>query len=913
MGADRLDILRSLVNCEPEDADELWDYMAAQFGMKLIREAVCSGHSAQLDALWSILKGEYINYLLVTNRHGGKTYSLAALMVGMCLWRPGLEVSVMSGCIAPWTGVVVRVSREGKRNGVYVLPAVRVMSGDEVWTLSGWRKVLNVGRSLVDEICGVRSGLGLFCGTVGHEIYSEQGNGVRRWRAAGEIRNMVDYSVFPLRCNGESLLGGEVNGMQLPDPEVMGLAACLCSRRRDDMIEVLMPSERDGGQRRTLEAASAAIEALVEVLREQFGVSRVWVERFARFYRVVRFPANEMPGALTVVPLGLLAGAPREWRLKFLQAYAKYGYLILHRKSISEEEYKLAVPNDASQYYLPSRIKTGWDKVLTISETISLLGLDCADISAYYATHGDIFPRRSVEEDGKKRSSGLKIKRLSSDFKSGLFEHPVSFSRLSGDYVVRAMQPAGFTSTKILPARVARDFYFVDIEVDGADNFLTTSAGIVHNSKMQTSRWEGFFRKVYTKPQFNLEFSEAPTHEGTRFKNGSGITLLASSETSARSPHSNIVVMEEADAIRRNVFEAGQFAIDMTEERDSIFIGLSTFHRAGGNVEILRSRLSEQTDSALFEWCIRETIAPCNADLDCNKCDLFEDCGGLAKRRKEGFLDRRKLLALKSRVSAESWAIEERLQMPKRDGMLFEAFSASFPWVQNFELFKQLYFYRGFDHGNRTAVVWAQYDPNFDRIWVVDSMIIERIAVPRIIEILKEREYTRMYSPLADSWGDARSGQIHLDFLAEGISIRTAPQRLRQMKIEALRKYLDLRADGMPGLVLHSRNKRLIQEIADVPRIAELTGKREYYEKLKRIGGFDLFDALMYLVDGVYYEISKHPVGSLSFGSLPVNLPPSEPFENPMRKRQNQSDISIIDLPDTFGKPLDPEGMFDRF
>jgi len=319
-------ILRELAMLEPRTKEELWYYFKAQFGMDLVREAVCSGHAAQLDVLWDILRGEHSNYLIVTNRHGGKTFSIAALVFGMALWRPGTEVSVISGCIAPWTPIAVKIVREGRKNGVYVVPASLVREGDLVWTTEGWRAVQVVGKTAVNAVCLGNCGLERFIATPEHLVWRVDANGKEgSWVNIADVRFMRDFAYYPITTRGASLLGEAEVEIGLPNPKLLGFAAAVPWRRRGDEIVIVMPFKSRATKKRQEQINVERAERIAETLRTTFSVSRVVLEPCdSRRSLRITFPENELPGIFTAIPLGNLPQVSREWRRRFLSALLEY-------------------------------------------------------------------------------------------------------------------------------------------------------------------------------------------------------------------------------------------------------------------------------------------------------------------------------------------------------------------------------------------------------------------------------------------------------------------------------------------------------------------------------------------------------------------------------------------------------------
>lgn len=97
----------------PQTKEEFWQYFDEEIGIKLGRSAVCQGHSSQLDILWEIYSFQVKRVLLVLNRGGGKTSSMAWVDYLSAKFIPGFE----SFTIGPGMN-------QGQRKYEHILPFV---------------------------------------------------------------------------------------------------------------------------------------------------------------------------------------------------------------------------------------------------------------------------------------------------------------------------------------------------------------------------------------------------------------------------------------------------------------------------------------------------------------------------------------------------------------------------------------------------------------------------------------------------------------------------------------------------------------------------------------------------------------------------------------------------------------------
>src|SRR6185437_10863268 len=96
--------------------------------------------------------------------------------------------------------------------------------------------------------------------------------------------------------------------------------------------------------------------------------------------------------------------------------------------------------------------------------------------------------------------------------------------------------------------------------------------------------------------------------------------------------------------------EVGDASDDTVEGRivKGTIEGLSTFHKPWG----LMSKVIENAKAKgirVLHWCILEVMEKCPASRDCLKCDLWDDCQGIAKTKCDGFFAIDDLIRIKRR------------------------------------------------------------------------------------------------------------------------------------------------------------------------------------------------------------------------------------------------------------------------
>ena len=865
----RLELLRQLVRIKPETPEELWLYFKHAFGIELTRRAVCSGHSSQLDFAWAIISGEVPNIIARATRHGGKTTIAAATALIKCITTPGIEGFVMSGCLAPWTMVPVR-----RRQRLLVLPIAKVEKGDLVWTLQGWRRVVGKGVTEVENFLALRLPCGRLSLTADHKIWTLNAGELRgRWVPAAEI-NRASGIWVPLAHAAERLLPGD----EYPtiNPELAGALAFASRRETDDKIQFLFIT-RSSSQKRPLSLLTLKVQRFIALLEEHLGVKPLRLSETERrgndpdratYQITLLYRRRAFPPFYLNQDISRYWRFPAEWRHRFATTALYHASQYFGVTFSAENLYTLAIN---ASYTVPA-IHSPESKRFGTLVSLGILWFLLFDFveADFSGVSGKPFwfpvaadPRLTARtKDPIKpdfvRSSSAVVNNAVTQFPLAAKPSVLDFSWWE-------------RSTKKLAS--FKPNLFIDLTIEDTDNFMVLPGVIVHNSKRQAKRFYQFFEAAYLKPHFQDEFDGPPQKEEIRFKTGSRIEILATSDQSARSPHGNLIIADEVDTMPARVFDALSFAVDLATDENVPFIITSTQHRYGGNME----RLIEKIESAsgqirLFSWCMRDVIAPCPPNINCREiardkngkpieCPLLPDCGGVAKLKKEGFLRRDQLIALKARLaSSEVWDVEVMLKRPAgEDEPAFAGFRDSFPYVQTFEPRRGLPALRGFDFGTHLGVVWAQFDAENLRLWVLHEELFERVPYDEIARRVIEID-TRYRISVRQSWGDPHGVQDIINFRNLGIPIHSYAGRRKLTRIRSLAYFLEPRDSGMPGLIIHSRCRRLREEIARATFQELITYDPRTGKRLHTKEGYHLLDALIYLADGVFMttvEMSK--------------------------------------------------------
>src|SRR5262249_6112578 len=76
----------------------------------------------------------------------------------------------------------------------------------------------------------------------------------------------------------------------------------------------------------------------------------------------------------------------------------------------------------------------------------------------------------------------------------------------------------------------------------------------------------------------------------------------------------------------------------------------------------------------VIRWCLLEVLGRCPAERDCRSCPLWEECQGVAKTQCDGFVRIEDAIAMKRRVSRETWEAEMLCRRPSLRHAVFANF-----------------------------------------------------------------------------------------------------------------------------------------------------------------------------------------------------------------------------------------------
>ena len=295
------------------------------------------------------------------------------------------------------------------------------------------------------------------------------------------------------------------------------------------------------------------------------------------------------------------------------------------------------------------------------------------------------------------------------------------------------------------------------------------------------------------------------------FKNGASAAILPQSQRAVRGLHVQKLRCDEVDMFDPDVWEAAQLiARSRGDVKGSIEV-FSTMHQPSG----LMSKIVDnavKTGAKIIKWCILEVLEKCPAERVCESCDLYEDCGGIAKEKCDGFVPIDDVIAMKRRVSKETWESEMLCKYPSLRDCVFGSFNPEIHVLEQPPLFGDRDVWLGIDFGYHAPFVclWiAAYGGGF---FVLDEYVQQRQTTDVHIEIIQRRRHGYVQNAACDPAGSApneQTGRSSVEALmAAGFTVKRRKSRIID-GVEKIRAALRP-AGGPSRLFIHPRCKHLI-------------------------------------------------------------------------------------------------------
>ncbi|MFP3867685.1 MAG: hypothetical protein ACLFUU_05935 [Desulfobacteraceae bacterium] len=159
-----------------------------------------------------------------------------------------------------------------------------------------------------------------------------------------------------------------------------------------------------------------------------------------------------------------------------------------------------------------------------------------------------------------------------------------------------------------------------------------------------------------------------------RLTNKSTIQILTASSRSVRGPHPQKLKLDEVDEFDNKIFEAALLTPKTAGNIKASTHIYSTMHKPYG---LMRRVITEAAERGyrIYKWCVFDVMEKC-VGRDCQTCELWEDCGGKAKKA-DGYFPIEDAISLKRQVSEETWQSEMLCQLPNQEGLIYREFDVA--------------------------------------------------------------------------------------------------------------------------------------------------------------------------------------------------------------------------------------------
>ena len=260
------------------------------------------------------------------------------------------------------------------------------------------------------------------------------------------------------------------------------------------------------------------------------------------------------------------------------------------------------------------------------------------------------------------------------------------------------------------------------------------SSRILGGSSDQSSQCYGHIKK-FCEGSLSKYVDGEPLATRVLFANNSEVQMLAASQKSVRGPHPIVLVLDEADEVDSDLYQAAMGMPQSQRGHESITAVLSTMHNRWGLMQGLVDNIEEH-GRTLYKWCIFEILEDC-ADYECSTCFLLDEC---KKRGKiEGFGGYYKIedaIKKKRQMSQGAWESEYLCIKPSFEGLVYKEFNPDIH-VKDIEYNPSMRTIAGCDFGADHPMVCLVIQEANDVIYVIDEFYESGITGSEFAKICK--------------------------------------------------------------------------------------------------------------------------------------------------------------------------------
>lgn len=304
--------------------------------------------------------------------------------------------------------------------------------------------------------------------------------------------------------------------------------------------------------------------------------------------------------------------------------------------------------------------------------------------------------------------------------------------------------------------------------------------------------------------------------------NRSGCAVLTQSQQAVRGLRVQKLRCDEVELFKPAVWEAAQLAtksakLSRSEDDDPATVSgaidaLSTLHVPGGLMQRVLDRAAGN-GTPVVRWCVIDVLERCEPSRDCASCELWNDCGGVAKTKCDGFISIDDAIAMKRRVSLETWNAEMLCKRPSVQDAVFPSFDPAVH-VREIETDGEWSLAVDFGFAAPFVCLWICVEKS-GRTIVVDEYVQPGRTVAEHAREIRARRWPTAAYLACDPAGDGRNEQTAASSVSvlkhEGFSVRRRASRIMD-GVEQIRAALRP-ASGEPRLFVHPRCRHLIRAL----------------------------------------------------------------------------------------------------
>jgi len=305
--------------------------------------------------------------------------------------------------------------------------------------------------------------------------------------------------------------------------------------------------------------------------------------------------------------------------------------------------------------------------------------------------------------------------------------------------------------------------------------------------------------------------------------NGSSAAVLTQSQRAVRGLHVQKMRCDEVELFHPAVWEATQLVTRSIGTEDGrriagVIEAISTLHRPWGLMQKIIDA-AEKNGTRILKWCLIDVLARCPSEQPCAGCGLADECHGVAHERCDGFFEIDDAIAMKRRVSRETWEAEMLCRRPAVHDAVFPAFSQAVHVRERLDgsfADSEATLWLGIDFGFTAPFVclWIRSYPD-QTAHVVDEYVQARQTLRHHIQAIETRGWAKPHIVACDPAGRGKNdqtGKSNVQLLRNaGYTVRSRASHICD-GLELIRTALDP-ALGRPRLYIHPQCRNLIMAL----------------------------------------------------------------------------------------------------